>query len=221
MTGSINIHRHDTVDPNTNPTGESLLSRTVVPYKIWTPDQKMLVLGNSQSPETEFHFDAVHKSGIPVYKRTGGGGAVLLSPGCLCLGLRFQKKKELSIQNYFSMGSTPVQLAVEKVLGIQLESRGISDLVIGNRKVAGCSLYMPRNFVLYLVSILIDPDYEEIEKLLCHPSKEPDYRMKRSHRSFIVGLRNVMETLPETKLLMETIEEEILARRDELDWELC
>jgi lipoate---protein ligase len=211
MSDSLQPLRHTDVPSSGNPTGEQLLDRTVRPYRVWVPVGKAIVLGNSQQPEKELNLEAVRRDGIPVHKRMSGGGAVLLSPGCLCLGLRFAKRKELSIQEYFAKASAVISEVVAQRLGLELRLRGTSDLAcvngagplaalgtriaegeavdgIGERKVAGCALYMPRDFVLYLVSILVDPDFADIEKYLAHPSKEPEYRSGRSHSDFLGGL---------------------------------
>ena len=216
----LKILRHDDVDPSQNPTGEALLSVTVKPYKVWIPDSKYLVLGNSQVPEKELRVAEVIRDAIPVYKRKSGGGAVLLSPGCLCVGLRFAKRKELSIQEYFHLGSDLVRNLAGQAFGVQVESRGISDLVVGDRKVAGCALYMPKNYVVYLLSLLVDSDLSDIDKYLAHPSKEPDYRLGRTHKDFLVGLASFSTSPMKGQELVAQFEKEIPnLLGDHLDWE--
>lgn len=222
MSQSITPLRHGDLSPDRNPTGEALLSRSTKPFEVWIPKDRCLVLGNSQDPEKELNVDHVVRDVIPVYKRMSGGGAVLLSPGCLCLGLRFTKRNPLSIQDYFAMGSGLVQKVVGQAMGVELESRGISDLVFQDRKVAGCALYMPKNFVLYLVSILFEPNFADIEKYLAHPTKEPEYRSGRTHADFLVGLASVAKHVTSKEDLIHRFTEEISAsRKDDLDWELC
>lgn len=159
------------------------------------PEGEALVLGHSQEPEKEIQAEAVMRDGIPLYRRMGGGGAVLLSPSCVCVGLRFAKRKGRTIHDYFESGSGLIKRAVAAALRIDLETRGISDLAhagpAGLRKVVGCSLYMPRDFALYLASIMVDPDIARIDRYLAHPSREPDYRSGRNHGEFIVGLREL------------------------------
>ncbi|MEO6096978.1 MAG: hypothetical protein ABIW76_15385, partial [Fibrobacteria bacterium] len=157
-------------------------------------------------------MESVRRDDIPIHKRMSGGGAVLLSPGCLCLALRFAKLKEITIQGYFAKASALISEIVKAKLGLDLRLRGTSDLACGipasrnselgnriaesesqvdgmaERKVAGCALYMPRDYVLYLASILVDPDIAAIEKYLAHPSKEPEYRSGRKHADFLAGL---------------------------------
>lgn len=187
---------HADRDPASDPTGEALLDRTHPPFKFWVPEGRALVIGHSQDPEREIRKEAVERDGIPVHRRMGGGGAVLLSPACFCVGLRFAKVKGRSIQDYFAAGSDLIQRTVLSSLGIELIPHGISDLAysdsLGIRKVAGCSLYMPRDFALYLASVLVAPDYQDLETYLAHPSKEPDYREGRSHREFLVGLAEIV-----------------------------
>lgn len=162
------------------------------PWEAWVPDGLAIVLGNSQLAEQELKVEAVLRDGIPVHKRISGGGAVLLSPGCVCLALRFRKNKSLSIHDYFALGSSVIVSAAKEELGLELFLRGTSDLACTaadvERKVAGSALYMPRDFVLYLVSVLVQPDLAQLEAYLAHPSKEPDYRAGRGHGAFLAGL---------------------------------
>lgn len=250
MTESIQPLRHGEVPPETNPTGEQLLDRLQRPYRVWVPQGKAIVLGNSQEAEKELNVEAVRRDGIAVHKRMSGGGAVLLSPGCLCLGLRFAKRKELSIADYFAKASALISGVVEYELGLELRLRGTSDLAcrepqgiamaeaaalvkglaeaaqdmpgISERKVAGCALYMPRDFVLYLVSILVDPDFADIEKYLAHPSKEPEYRSGRSHGDFLGSLA-ALSGRPVTAMeMIPWFEKKIPAEPGlDLDWELA
>jgi lipoate-protein ligase A len=70
-----------------------------------------------------------------------------------------------------------------------LEIRGISDLALGERKVAGSSLRLWQGWVLFQVSVLVDADVSLLERYLRAPSREPTYRRGRSHSEFVVTLR--------------------------------
>lgn len=267
MIESIQPLRHTEVPPDSNPTGEQLLDRAQRPYRVWVPQAKAIVLGNSQEAERELNVEAVRRDGIAVHKRMSGGGAVLLSPGCLCLGLRFAKRKELCIADYFAKASALISGVVSRELGLELRLRGTSDLActvtqatvspkedlvkgspeaakvmnrsseaaevmnglaeaasgsagITERKVAGCALYMPRDFVLYLVSILVDPDFTDFEKYLAHPSKEPEYRSGRSHGDFLGSLAALSGRPVKAAEMVPWFEKKIPAEPGlDLDWE--
>ena len=223
MTEAIHPLRHGEREAGSDPTGEALLDRAVRPWTAWVPPYPAIVLGNSQSAERELDVAAVVRDGIPVHKRIGGGGAVLLTPGCVCLGLRFRKSKSYAIQDYFSLGSGIIAVVAKERLGLDLVPRGISDLAVaaddGDKKVAGSSLYMPRDFALYLVSILIDPDLESISRYLGHPSSEPGYRAGRPHGAFLAGLGPLSGRKVEAAEALEWFRQAIPARLGaELDW---
>ena len=224
MTDSLYPLRHTDRDPAADPTGERLLDRAQRPWEVWVPDSPAIVLGNSQLAEKEIDVAAVLRDGIPVHKRISGGGAVLLSPGCVCIALRFRKNKTLAIHDYFAMGSQAIVEAVKDKLGLALFLRGTSDLACGGaegeRKVAGSALYMPRDFVLYLVSILVAPDLDQISRYLSHPSKEPDYRSGRSHGDFLTGLAQASgRELTASKVAAWLRERIPAAVGKELDWD--
>src|SRR5690606_22639570 len=124
--------------------------------------------------------------------RKGGGGAVLLSPGCVCLVARFQKRSDWGIHDYFAAGNGMLAHAVAECAGLRAVSRGISDLAVttpdGERKISGSSLYMPRDGVLYLASLLVNARIADWDRYLKHPSREPDYRAGRGHDAFVANV---------------------------------
>jgi lipoate---protein ligase len=212
------------IPPEENPTGEELLDRARLPFKFWVPKHKALVLGHSQDAEKEIDVPAAERDGIPIHRRMGGGGTVLLSPGCFCVGLRFARQKGRTLHDYFAAGSGLIQRAVHEALGVVLAPHGLSDLAYARSdgkvlKVAGCSLYMPRDHALYLASVLVNPDFAEIATYLPHPSKEPDYRGGRAHGDFLVGLRELARRPLASGDLIPFLEAELDGPfRDELDW---
>lgn len=218
---------HQDVAPEDNPTGEELLDRSRIPYKFWIPAAKVLVIGHSQEPERELRLDAAVRDGVPVHRRMGGGGAVLLSPGCVCVGLRFARSQGRNLHDYFAAGSDLVRRAVRAASGLDLVSMGISDLACptptstpdSSRKVVGCSLYMPRDFALYLASILVSPDLGDLETYLAHPSREPDYRAGRPHGDFVAGLGALADRTLGPRDLLAPLEDVLHAGIDaDLDW---
>ena len=185
------IRYPDTHHIHPYPTGEDILDPLEPPFRVWIPEQPMLVLGYSQEPEKELNLAAVEAENIPVYKRKGGGGAVLLSPNVICVALRMQRKPGFDLQDYFSSANGFIQSAFKNALNIDLIPRGISDLVLGNRKISGSSLYLPRDCAVYLASILVNATLSQLDRFLLHPSREPDYRKGRTHADFVQNLADV------------------------------
>ncbi len=134
-------------------------------------------------------------------KRYGGGGAVVLHPGCVVLSLGIWVKDYYQNQRYFCA----LNKAVIKHLASfwpslgELQQNGISDIAYRGKKIAGTSLFRSRNYLLYQASILIEDRLDLIDRYLKHPSREPEYRQGKSHRQFLSCLNQILDHPVETK----------------------
>lgn len=172
-------------------------------FHVWVPEGFALVLGASQTLEREMHVEvwqqkhAGPSSSLPVRlcKRRGGGGAVLLGPHSLCLAMRAPRQNGLGPLDYFGRFNGRLIQIITNVTGITLAPMGISDLAYGDRKVVGSSLYLSREWALYLASVLIKAPADLFDDLLKHPTREPDYRQGRNHRDFITDLAALHQNL--------------------------
>ncbi len=205
--------------PSPWPTGEDVGNAENPPCRAWIPEKPLVVLGYSQDPEVELRLDAVAADGIPVYKRRGGGGAVYLDAGCVCVAWRMPRREGWGIHDYFGAGNSAVARALA-AFGVHAASRGISDLAVatpdGPRKILGSSLHLPREHALYLASILVSTPAERLDRYLRHPSREPDYRGGRKHGEFVVNLAELVPSLT-AEDVREAVEAEIRSetRKDE------
>jgi lipoate-protein ligase A len=77
--------------------------------------------------------------------------------------------------------------------------QGVTDLTAGRFKISGNAQKRSRNAILFHGTFLLNFDLQLIEKYLSHPTKEPDYRGKRSHSQFI---QNIPFQSNELKLVM-------------------
>lgn len=165
--------------------------------RSWIPVGPMVVLGAANKKETEVHLGTCKDLKVPVLRRYGGGGTVLLDKGCVVISAGMWVRETFSNDRYFAGLNQSVidVLAARWPVLARLRQNGISDLVDGDYKVAGTSLFRSRNYLLYQASLLITPDLALMERLLAHPSKEPGYRRGRSHRSFLRGVAEVQPDL--------------------------
>lgn len=164
---------------------------------IFVPAHSMVVLGAGNNPEHEVHVANCEAHGVPVFRRFGGGGTVLLHEGCVVVSLGLWVRQYYQNRFYFELiNGAVIDALVEIWPGFaHLGQRGLSDIVYNDRKIAGTSLFRSRNYLLYQASILVDAKVDLIDKFLCHPTREPDYRAGRSHADFIVGLRDIFPML--------------------------
>jgi lipoate-protein ligase A len=161
--------------------------------QIWPARETFVVLGSSNRAERECKLSACQQDGIPVLKRYGGGGTVLLYPGVVVVSLGIWVRQLYHNRHYFELlnGALIAALAQGFPECARLVQRGLSDIADGPRKVAGTSLFRSRHYLLYQVSILVNADVSLIERYIAHPSIEPEYREKKSHRDFLRCLSEI------------------------------
>jgi lipoate-protein ligase A len=157
-------------------------------WRVSIPDGIQVVLGRSSKPDDEIHLPACQADGVPVFRRPGGGCAVVLDPGNLVVSWAGHAPGIGDNQKHFSRLSSWLieALAAAGITGLQ--PAGISDLAIGDRKVAGACLHRSRDTLFYSASLLVDADIGLMDRYLKHPPREPEYRHGRSHADFVTTL---------------------------------
>ncbi|MDD9951860.1 MAG: hypothetical protein OXT67_09885 [Zetaproteobacteria bacterium] len=159
--------------------------------KVWVPEQVCVVLGRSNKATVEVREQHCLDDRVPILQRKGGGGTVVLHPGCVVLSAGMWVRDYYKNQNYFEYLNSSV-IDVLSVFAAApshvLSQNGISDITLNGKKIVGTSLFRSRHYLLYQASLLVDARIDCIEKYLNHPSKEPEYRRGRPHRQFVTGL---------------------------------
>lgn len=169
-------------------------------YRTWEPDWIAVVLGRSNQAALEVHEARCLEDGVPVIRRRGGGGTVVLSPGMVVISVVIQVDHQLHFQEHFWRINTFIIEALQ-TLGIAgLSQQGHSDICLGSHKILGSSMYGSRNLLFYTASLMIANDLSLIDRYLRHPSKEPDYRQGRSHQEFLITIGRDYPHLTVTKV---------------------
>jgi lipoate-protein ligase A len=165
-------------------------------WRVWQAQRHSVVLGTGQQAALEADLDAARTAGVPVLRRHSGGGAVLIGPGVLQYS-GFFRIADLAggetIRGAMHAGLAPVVTALNR-LGVEVRETGLSDLAVtaadgSLQKLAGNAQARKRVSVLVHGTLLADPDWELMERLLRFPSRVPDYRGQRGHREFLTSLR--------------------------------
>ena len=165
--------------------------------RIWESREPAVVIGRSSKVDVETRRDECARRGVPILRRSSGGAAVVIGPGCLMYAvvLSYQRRPELALleeAHRFILGR--VAAGVRRVVpGVELQ--GTSDLAWQGRKFSGNSLRCKRSHLLYHGTILYDFPVELVEQLLGVPPRQPAYRRGRSHDQFVVNLPATAETL--------------------------
>ena len=156
----------------------SLESPQNISVKVWFPKNR--VVGSANNFERECFASHCTKDGIEVLRRYGGGGTVVLHPGCLIVSFGLWVKSYFENKKYF-VGINNAVIGSLSSYDSSLKDMyqdGLSDLCFAKKKVAGTSLFRSRNYLLYQASILCENDINLINRYLRHPSKEPELRVR-------------------------------------------
>jgi len=157
--------------------------------ELWEPQGIAVVIGHGQRAEQEVNLSACRRDGVPVIRRRGGGGAVVLMPGVLCLSCAFISRKSDSPYTFFQYINSWLIALLEQEYGLTgAQSAGISDIAVNGQKILGCSMFKSRTLFFYQGSLLLHPNLARLSTYLTHPSREPDYRRQRRHEAFVTSL---------------------------------
>lgn len=164
--------------------------------RVWPQPETCIVLGRGCRAETDICLEQAEADKIPIYRREGGGGTVVLSEGMLIIAVVARVRDPFANRRYFGEIQAPICEALAEVGLPSVTQRGLSDLAVGDRKILGSSLRRQQALLLYQAVLLVDADRSLFEMYLRHPPREPDYRQGREHRAFTVTLREIGLSLP-------------------------
>ena len=121
---------------------------------------------------------------------------MVLSPGTVILSLAGRSNLRYHLREHMNTVNLVI-IAALKHLGVDSPViKGISDIVLGTKKILGSSLYRRKDLVLYQGSLLVNPDLTMINRYLKQPRKQPEYRVERPHEDFVTSLHNEGYDMP-------------------------
>jgi lipoate-protein ligase A len=179
---------------------KSMKSLNLPKFVVYPFSFKAIVAGRGSDIAREVRLPLCVEDNIPVYRRPGGGCSVFLDTGNLIVSIAFPAPGFSGITSLFNQCNDWLIKGFNS-LGLKgLYTDGISDLVIGDRKLGGSCFYRTKGFGYYSAAILVSPNLELMEKYLYHPPREPVYRKNRSHKNFVIGLDAIISGVTITRL---------------------
>lgn len=168
--------------------------------RVWESPGYFVALGRSRPVRRDVDRGACRALQVPVYRRTSGGGTVLLGPGCLNYSLILRMSPGSPYQTLSETYTAVLQKhqqMMNGILGVETAIQGISDLTVGPRKFSGNAQRRKKRFLLFHGTFLLNFDLSRISRVLPLPGETPDYRDGRPHEDFLINLGIEASTLKE------------------------
>ena len=158
--------------------------------RLWESPDVAVVVGRSSRVVDEVDETEAQQAGVPILRRSSGGAAVLLGPGCLMFSLVLSYEQYPLLRMIDRAHCFVLQRHAEAlgrlVEGIHVE--GTSDLALVGKKFSGNSLRCGRDHFLYHGTLLYDFDVDQVARLIEPPPRQPAYRADRDHLDFLTNL---------------------------------
>jgi lipoate-protein ligase A len=158
--------------------------------RFWEPRAHAVVMGASRRMRDDVLVEACRADGVPILRRSSGGGTVVVGPGTVNVSVILPETE--------APGLWAVDVAHRHVLdqlaaaiggaGAAVQVQGLGDLTLGGRKCAGSAQRRLKHYFLVHCSILLDLAIDRIERYLAIPNRQPAYRAGRSHDEFLINL---------------------------------
>ena len=160
--------------------------------RFWESPQLFIVLGKTGKLWEDVYTEKARQDGVPVLRRSSGGGTVLQGKGCFNFSLILSKDRhpdmpDLRRSYRYILGKVMESLAR---LGIKSAFQPISDLALAenSRKISGNAQKRGKKFILHHGTLLYNFDLSKIEYYLKIPKSVPDYRQGRPHLEFVTNV---------------------------------
>jgi lipoate-protein ligase A len=158
--------------------------------RVWEWPKPAVVLGSGGRLAEDVDEAACCADSVPILRRSSGGGTVLLGPGCLCYSLvlaydRSPALREIAFSYVYILDRIREALA-EVLPGI--ERAGTSDLAAAGHKFSGNAQQRKRSHLLHHGTLLYDFDLHRVGRYLRMPPRQPAYRDRREHSTFLTNM---------------------------------
>lgn len=179
------------------------------------PSSPYVCLGFHQELEREIDVGYCEKLGLPIIRRSQGGGATYLDSDQIFYQVVASKGSSViptRVEELFKrvLGAT---VYVYRKLGLPAEFKPINDVIVEGRKISGNGAGLMGSALILVGNIILDLDYDSMSRVLKVPSEKFRDKMAKSMREWVTSLKKELGTVPkvdEVKGLLKEAFEEVL-----------
>jgi lipoate---protein ligase len=158
--------------------------------RLWEWPRPVVVLGSGGVLADDVDEAACRADGVPILRRSSGGGTVLWGPGSLMFSLVLGYDRDPALRDLHASYAFILERVGEAVGGpaAGVRREGISDLALNGRKFSGNAQQRKRDHLLHHGTLLYAFDPDAVARYLKPPPRQPEYRAGRDHRDFLCNL---------------------------------
>ncbi len=178
------------------------------------PDSQYACLGYHQDLEQELDLDFLKEKGLPVIRRSQGGGATYLDSNQIFYQIVFKDSGAVSrdIERLFEK-LLAVTVETYRRLGVPAEYKPVNDVVVGGRKISGNGAGRHESATILVGNIIIDLNYDLMARVLRVPDEKFRDKMAKSMVDWVTTLKRELQNLPsveEIKKVYSDVFQELL-----------
>jgi lipoate-protein ligase A len=156
--------------------------------RVWELPGPAVVLGSGCVLAEDVDEPRCRADGVPILRRSSGGGTVLLGRGCLLYTLVLRIDRDPALSSITSSYRHILGGVGQALGGGAIAPAGISDLALDGRKFSGNAQQRKRRHLLHHGTLLYAFDLARIACYLRPPLRQPEYRGGRGHADFLCNL---------------------------------
>jgi lipoate---protein ligase len=158
--------------------------------RVWEYPHPVVVLGSGCRVGEDVHEANCAADGVPILRRSSGGGTVLWGRGCLLFSVVLNYERSPRLHEIGSSYTYILEQVIAAVCDVVpgVVQAGISDLAVKGRKCSGNAQQRKRAHVLHHGTLLYDFDLAQVGHYLRLPPRQPEYRAQRDHTAFLCNL---------------------------------
>jgi lipoate-protein ligase A len=158
--------------------------------RLWEWPHPAVVLGAACRLAEDVDEAACLRDGVPILRRSSGGGTVLLGPGCLLFSLVLAYDRHPALTEILSSYRYILEQVGASLTNVlpDVAVAGTSDLACGGRKLSGNAQQRKRTHLLHHGTLLYGFNAARVARYLRQPARQPNYRQQRGHEAFLMNV---------------------------------
>jgi lipoate-protein ligase A len=172
------------------------------------PASPYACIGYHQDIEKEIDLEFTEAEGLPVIRRSQGGGATYLDGNQVFYQL-ISKDSEViprSVDRFFEK-TLDVTVEGYRRLGVPAEYKSLNDVVVGGRKISGNGAGMHESASILVGNFIMDLNYPLMARVLRVPDEKFRDKMAKSMEQWVTTLKRELGESPPPERIKEVYAE--------------